>query len=132
MNKKKIMKWVILVAIIIIPVMYSFFYLKAFWDPYGNLKDMKIAIINLDKGNEDENLGNDLVESLKEKDVMQIEVLTDSNLNDLEEIRLKKWKETYNLESKTEQSQKRKILFQVKKMIEKNELEERKNILNTL
>ena len=42
MNKKKIMKWVILVAIIIIPVMYSFFYLKAFWDPYGNLKDMKI------------------------------------------------------------------------------------------
>mgnify|MGYP000040154385 FL=1 len=28
---------------------------------------MKIAIINLDKGNEDENLGNDLVESLKEK-----------------------------------------------------------------
>lgn len=79
MNKKKIMKWVILVAIIIIPVMYSFFYLKAFWDPYGNLKDMKIAIINLDKGNEDENLGNDLVESLKEKDVMQIEVLTDSD-----------------------------------------------------
>ena len=33
MNKKKIMKWVILVAIIIIPVMYSFFYLKAFIYP---------------------------------------------------------------------------------------------------
>ena len=36
-KKKKIMKWIIIVAIIVIPVMYSFFYLKAFWDPYGNL-----------------------------------------------------------------------------------------------
>lgn len=79
MDKKKIMKWIIIVAIIIIPVMYSFFYLKAFWDPYGNLKDMKIAIVNLDTGDESENLGNDLVKNLKEKDVMQIEVLTDSD-----------------------------------------------------
>ena len=58
--------------------------------------------------------------------------LTDNNLNNLEEIRLKKWKETNDLQDKTEQSKKRKILFQVKKLIEKNELEERKNILNTL
>ncbi len=58
--------------------------------------------------------------------------LEDNHFNDLEEQRLKKWKETYLLESKTEQSQKRKILFQVKKLIEKNELKERENILNTL
>ncbi len=58
--------------------------------------------------------------------------LEDNHFNDLEEQRLKKWKDTNNLEDKKEQSQKRKILFQVKKLIEKNELEERKNILNTL
>ncbi|MGJ0378201.1 FtsK/SpoIIIE domain-containing protein [Aliarcobacter cryaerophilus] len=81
-----------------------------------------------------------VVASFEEEKTEKIEVLTDNNLNnlednhfnDLEEIRLKKWKETYLLESKTEQSKKRKILFQVKKLIEKNELEERKNILNTL
>ena len=77
-KKKKIMKWIIIVAIIVIPVMYSFFYLKAFWDPYGNLHGMKIAIVNLDKGSNNENLGNNLVEELKEKDVMSIEVLNDS------------------------------------------------------
>ncbi len=77
-KKKKIMKWIIIVAIIVIPVMYSFFYLKAFWDPYGNLHGMRIAIVNLDKGSNNENLGNNLVDELKEKDVMSIEVLNDS------------------------------------------------------
>ena len=61
MKDTKAMKIVILVAIIIIPIMYSFFYLKAFWDPYGNLKDMKVAIVNLDEGENNENLGNDLI-----------------------------------------------------------------------
>ena len=34
MKDTKAMKIIILVAVIIIPIMYSFFYLKAFWDPY--------------------------------------------------------------------------------------------------
>lgn len=79
MDKKKIMKWVIIIAIIIIPVMYSFFYLKAFWDPYGNLKDMKIAIVNLDEGDENDNIGNELVKTLEDKDVMTIKELKDSD-----------------------------------------------------
>ena len=77
MKDTKAMKIVILVAIIIIPIMYSFFYLKAFWDPYGNLKDMKVAIVNLDEGENNENLGNDLVNNLKEKDVMTFTELKD-------------------------------------------------------
>ena len=79
MDKKKIMKWVIIIAIIIIPVMYSFFYLKAFWDPYGNLKDMKIAIVNLDEGDGNDNIGNELVKTLEDKDVMTIKELKDSD-----------------------------------------------------
>ncbi len=78
MDRKKIMKWIIIIAIIIIPVMYSFFYLKAFWDPYGNLKDMKIAVVNLDKGYEDENIGSDLVKKLQDKDVMTIKEINDA------------------------------------------------------
>lgn len=69
-KKKKIMKVVIIIAVIIIPVMYSFFYLKAFWDPYGNLHDMKVAIVNLDTGDEGENLGNELLSKLKENDTL--------------------------------------------------------------
>lgn len=69
-KRKKIMKIVIIIAVIIIPVLYSFFYLKAFWDPYGNLHDMKVAIVNLDTGDEGENLGNELFNKLKENDTL--------------------------------------------------------------
>lgn len=75
----KAMKIIIIIAVIIIPVLYSFFYLKAFWDPYGNLHDMKIAIVNLDEGDGNDNLGNELVDNLKEKDTMTLEVLNNSD-----------------------------------------------------
>lgn len=73
MNKKRIMKIIVLVAVICIPIMYSFFYLKSYWDPYGNLKGMKIAMVNLDEGENGENQGQELVNGLIEKDVVTIE-----------------------------------------------------------
>ncbi len=79
MKNKKFMKVIIIIAVIIIPVLYSFFYLKAFWDPYGNLHDMNIAIVNLDEGDNDENLGTELVNKLKDKDTMTITVLNNSD-----------------------------------------------------
>ena len=79
MKDKKFMKVIIIIAVIIIPVLYSFFYLKAFWDPYGNLHDMNIAIVNLDEGDNDENLGTELVNKLKDKDTMTITVLNNSD-----------------------------------------------------
>lgn len=79
MDRKKVMKWIIIIAIIVIPVMYSFFYLKAFWDPYGNLQDMKIAVVNLDEGDESENIGSKLVQTLKDKDVMSIQEINNAD-----------------------------------------------------
>ena len=39
MNKNKnYFKYVIIAAVLIIPFMYSFFYLKAYWNPYGKGK----------------------------------------------------------------------------------------------
>lgn len=78
-KNSKAMKVIIIIAVIIIPVLYSFFYLKAFWDPYGNLHDMRIAIVNLDEGDGENNLGNELVYNLKEKDTMTLEVLNNSD-----------------------------------------------------
>ena len=79
MEKKKIMRIIIIIAVIIIPVMYSFFYLKAFWDPYGNLKDIKVAIVNLDEGENGQNLGNELIDELKENDKVKFVFLNDSD-----------------------------------------------------
>ncbi len=83
MKKNKIMKPLIVIAILFIPLMYSFFYLKAFWDPYGNLKTLPVGIVNLDEGNENENLGNELVQKIKDKDVMKFDVLNEDEANDL-------------------------------------------------
>lgn len=50
MNKNKIMKTIIFIAVLLIPVIYSFFYLKSYWDPYGNLQDLNVAVVNRDTG----------------------------------------------------------------------------------
>ena len=50
MNKNKIMKTIIFIAVLLIPVIYSFFYLKSYWDPYGNLQDLNVAVVNRDIG----------------------------------------------------------------------------------
>ena len=34
-DNKKIFNYIIIFAVMLIPFMYSFFYLKAYWDPYG-------------------------------------------------------------------------------------------------
>ena len=77
MNMQKVMKTVIMIAVICIPIIYSFFYLKAYWDPYGNLDDIKIALVNLDEGENGENQGEKLVDSLVEKDIVDIVKLND-------------------------------------------------------
>ena len=73
MKKFKTIKMVIvIIAVVCIPIMYSFFYLKSYWDPYGKLKNMTIAMVNLDEGQDGENLGQEFVDSLIEKDVVNI------------------------------------------------------------
>lgn len=72
MKNSKAMRVVIFAVVILIPIIYSFFYLKSYWNPYGNLQDMKVAIVNLDKGNNEENQGQKIVDKLKEKNVVNI------------------------------------------------------------
>ena len=60
------------IAIIIVPLLYSLLYLDAFWDPYTRIKDMPVAVVNGDKGSVKDgdkvNYGQDLVNNLKEKE----------------------------------------------------------------
>lgn len=59
-------------AILFIPVLYSGLFLKAFWDPYGKMNELPVAVVNEDKGADYEgsklSAGTDLVAELKKTD----------------------------------------------------------------
>lgn len=61
---------VIILGLTIVPSLYAWFNIKAFWDPYGNAKYLKVAIVNQDVGTEFKNqslkLGDKVVDNLKE------------------------------------------------------------------
>lgn len=58
-------------AVIFIPVLYAGMFLWAFWDPYDQIEDVPVAIVNEDKAYEFEGetltLGNELVDNLKDE-----------------------------------------------------------------
>lgn len=66
LQDNKYFKIAVFIVVLLIPVIYSFFYLKSYWNPYGHLDDIKVGIVNLDKGNEGENRGEEFVKELKD------------------------------------------------------------------
>ncbi|WP_064092152.1 YhgE/Pip domain-containing protein [Rossellomorea aquimaris] len=66
-NKKLLIP---ILAVLFIPVLYSGMFLWAFWDPYEQLKDLPVAVVNSDQGaefdGEELEIGSDLVEKLKD------------------------------------------------------------------
>ncbi|MGO4547578.1 YhgE/Pip family protein [Paenibacillus sp. 2TAB23] len=60
------------IGVLMIPLMYSSMFLGAFWDPYGHLDKMPVAIVNADKGytynDETLHIGDDFEEQLKENE----------------------------------------------------------------
>ncbi|WP_026576939.1 YhgE/Pip domain-containing protein [Bacillus sp. UNC438CL73TsuS30] len=60
-----------IIGVMTIPLLYSGTFLWAFWNPYGHVDRMPVAVVNHDKGavyNGDKlEIGNDLVEKLKDK-----------------------------------------------------------------
>ncbi|RIX60212.1 YhgE/Pip domain-containing protein [Paenibacillus nanensis] len=67
-NKKLLIP---IIGVLTIPVMYSSMFLGAFWDPYGNLEKLPVAVVNSDEGtvfqDEQMHIGQDFVEQLKEE-----------------------------------------------------------------
>ena len=66
---------ILLVSVIIllfIPIMYGGFFLGSIWDPYGNTKNLPVAVVNNDNGAtlKDKKIavGNELVDTLKDED----------------------------------------------------------------
>ncbi|WP_027307727.1 YhgE/Pip domain-containing protein [Caloramator sp. ALD01] len=61
---------VAVIVVSLMPLLYSFLYLYAFWDPYSKLDKMPVAVVNLDKGStkdgERVNYGDDIIDELKD------------------------------------------------------------------
>ncbi|MGR4010793.1 YhgE/Pip family protein [Leucobacter sp. 1207-22] len=62
--------WVIVVGVLVTPALYAWFNINAFWDPYENTSNITVAVVNLDKGAENDltgkvNIGDEVVKELK-------------------------------------------------------------------
>ena len=70
----------VVLGIIIIPLLYSYLYLGAFWNPYSRLDVLPIAIVNEDQGavirNRDRNVGEELITALQEDGSLKFIVTT--------------------------------------------------------
>ncbi len=49
MDKITKKRLIIIIGVIILPLVYSLFYLGGFWDPYNSLSNVKVAVVNEDK-----------------------------------------------------------------------------------
>ena len=67
METKQIKKIVIVIAVILLPLIYSITYLEGFWDPYNNLDNIKVAVVNEDKC-ESSCKSTELIDKLKDSD----------------------------------------------------------------
>lgn len=69
-TKRRIFCAAVVLAVIIVPFLYSYFYLGAFWDPYSKLEALPVAVVNKDKGAEvdgkQRNLGEEMCDRLKD------------------------------------------------------------------
>ncbi len=63
---------IVVVAIIAIPLIYAGLFLKSMWDPYGQVENLPVAVVNHDKPVEYEGktlqVGKELVDELKDND----------------------------------------------------------------
>ena len=77
-TKQILKRATVLLGIIIIPLLYSYLYLGAFWDPYSRLDTLPVAIVNEDQGavirSKDRNLGDELVSGLQEDGTLKFVV----------------------------------------------------------
>lgn len=69
--KKIIIGAAVIAAIVIIPLLYSYLYLGAFWDPYSRLESLPVAVVNNDQGavinDEERNVGQEMCDKLSDE-----------------------------------------------------------------
>ena len=73
---------IVLIAIVAIPTIYTTLFLGSMWDPYGQLEQLPVAVVNEDKEvvyyNEKLDVGSRLVLNLKENDSLKFDFVNSS------------------------------------------------------
>ena len=49
--------WIIVIGVLVTPALYAWFNINAFWDPYANTGNIRVAVVNLDEGGSSELTG---------------------------------------------------------------------------
>ncbi|MGN4425547.1 YhgE/Pip family protein [Bacillus cereus group sp. MYBK30-1] len=75
-----------LIFLLIVPLIYAGFFLAGYWDPYGRLDKLPVAVVNLDKGAVmDEkaiHAGDDFVKNLKENKELAFHFVSEKNADE--------------------------------------------------
>ncbi|MGG7178560.1 YhgE/Pip domain-containing protein [Clostridium paraputrificum] len=78
--------FVVTLALVILPSLYGWFNIKSSWDPYGNTKGIKVAIVNKDKGGsfkeKEYKIGDEIESNLKENDQIGWEFVSEEEAED--------------------------------------------------
>ena len=60
--------WVTMIGVALVPALYNLSFLGSMWDPYGNVDDLPVAVVNQDKSStlNDQTLsiGDDMLDSM--------------------------------------------------------------------
>ncbi|MBV7507324.1 YhgE/Pip domain-containing protein [Bacillus sp. sid0103] len=74
-----------LVFLLIVPLIYSGFFLAGYWNPYGRLDQLPVAVVNLDQGgmmnNKSIEAGQEFVKNLKENKDLKFSFLSENAAN---------------------------------------------------
>lgn len=68
-------KWfltLVVAVLILVPTIYSIVFLRAYWDPYGQMRNLPVAIVNEDRGKNGENKGSELVQKIGNKAILNL------------------------------------------------------------
>ena len=83
LTKKQVIPFIVIIGVVIIPLLYSFFYLDAFWDPYAKLNTLPVAVVNEDKGaqlnGQQRNFGSEMCDELKNSGELKFVFTTDED-----------------------------------------------------
>lgn len=75
MKRRRVAQAAVILAIILIPAVYTLMFLDAYWDPASYMSNIPVAVVNSDQGakvkGEHVNFGEELVDSLKSNDEVE-------------------------------------------------------------
>lgn len=71
-----------LIFLTLVPLIYAGFFLAGYWDPYGQLDKLPVAVVNLDEGaaidDESLHIGDDFVDELKKSNELNFQFVSDN------------------------------------------------------